>query len=111
MERRTRTRYNLSAPVSFLWKNRGGSRHRGEGFTRDVCSGGVFVFTDTYPPLNAGLQIEVMFPSLEAGSALQMRAQGQVLRVEPIGEGEKRGGFAAVCKTFVLRNKKVDVAK
>ena len=104
MDRRRTTRYKLSAPVNFSWRNPGGSHHRGQGFTRDISSDGTFVLTDTCPPPGVLIQIEVLFPAMEKDSVLKMRAQGEVLRVEAIAGGDTNRGFAAICKSFVLRN-------
>ncbi len=104
MDRRRTTRYKLTAPVNFSWRNPGGSHHKGEGFTRDISSEGAFILTDTCPPPGALIQIEVLFHAMERGSVLKMRAQGEILRVEAVGGGDPNAGFAAVCKSFVLRN-------
>ena len=90
--------------MAFFWKDRGGSRHEGEGFTRDLAEGGVFVFTDNPPPVGTVVRAEVFFPPFKAGSALQVKAKCEVLRVESSAPGKKRGGFAALSKSFVLRN-------
>ena len=104
MERRQHTRYDLSASVAFFWKNQGGSRHDGEGFTRDLSEGGMFVFTDNPPPVGTIVRIDVFFPPFKTGAALQVKAKCEVLRLESSAAGETRGGFAAISKSFVLRN-------
>ncbi len=105
MDRRRTTRYKLTAPVNFSWRNPGESEHRGQGFTRDISADGTFVLTDTCPPPGALIQIEVLFPAMEKNSVLKMRAQGKVSRVEAVDGDETNRGFAATCKSFVLRNK------
>ena len=90
--------------MAFFWKNQGGSRHDGEGFTRDISEGGMFVFADNPPPVGTIVRMDVFFPPFESGSALQVKAKCEVLRVESSAPGEGRGGFAALSKSFVLRN-------
>ncbi len=107
VERRRHTRYDLSAPATFFWKSRGGPRQDGEGFTRDLAQGGMFIFTDMPPPIGTVVQVDVLFPPFKAGSALQMRSKCEVLRVEPGAPGETRSGFAAISKSFALRNSKI----
>ncbi len=92
--------------MTFFWKNRGESGQEAEGFTRDLAQGGMFIVTDTPPPVGTMVQVDVLFPSFEAGSALQMRSKCRVLRVERGTPGETRGGFAALSKSFALRNSK-----
>jgi hypothetical protein len=111
MERRQHNRYDLKAFVNFFWKNRGNGHHHGEGFTRDLSGGGIFVYTETQPPVGASVQIEVFFPATKAGSGLQMAAKGRVLRVEQTGNGSQSGGFAAKSKNFLLRNRKASDEK
>ena len=106
VERRRTTRYEIHAPVRFLWRNPSGSRHRGEGMTRDISPEGMFILSAICPPMDAVLQIEVKFPALEAGPALHVRTSGRVLRRDLITGAEVQGGFAAVCKAFALRSEK-----
>jgi len=94
--------------VKFEGKNRGGSRHRGEGVTRDISTVGIYVLTEACPPVDALLQIQVQLPSAPEGPGLQMRTSGRVVRQERIAGGEVHGGFGAFCKTFVFQNKKGD---
>ena len=106
-ERRKHPRYGVRAPVDFLWKSLAGSLHKGEGFSRDIGTEGIFVITDSYPPAETGVQIEVFLPALkEGGSRLRMSAKAQVLRVEPAASGKQFGGFAAVSKSFALYDPK-----
>lgn len=105
VERRRHTRYDLSATVAFFWKTRGGSRRQGEGFTRDLSESGMFVFTDNPPPVGTLVRADLFFPPFKAGSALQLKSKCEVMRVEPPEPGETRGGFAALSKSFVLRNR------
>lgn len=109
VERRRTIRYRIRASVKFQWTSRGGSRHQGEGVTWDLCTEGMFVLSETCPPLGARLEIQVQFPPRAKGRGLQMRTSGSVLRRELITEGEIRAGFAAVCKTFALRIEKGQV--
>ncbi|MBI3669120.1 MAG: PilZ domain-containing protein [Acidobacteria bacterium] len=95
--------------MKFQWRNRGGSRHRGEGVTRDISTNGMYVLTDASPPVDAWLQIQVQFPPLAEGRGLQMRTSGHVIRRELIAGGETHRGFAAACKTFVLRHQRGDL--
>lgn len=90
--------------MAFLWKNRGGPRREGEGFTRDLSEGGMFVLTENPPPVGTIVRVDVFFPPFKTGAALQVKARCEVLRLESSAPGETRGGFAARSKSFVLRN-------
>jgi len=81
----------------------------GEGVTRDLSTEGMYVLTETCPPLHAKVQIQVQFPPLTESRGLQMRTSGHVLRRELIAGAKVHGGFAAACKTFTLRNKGGDL--
>jgi len=93
MEMRQSKRYRLRASVTFSWEHADGSRMRGEGYTRDICSAGVFVLTSDRLPAGTTVKLEVILPSLnENRSGASLRTQGRVVRLEEIG-------FAATAKT------------
>jgi hypothetical protein len=87
-------RYRLSVPVVFRWKTEGGSRRISRGFTRDISTQGVFVFSPEIPAAGTSVRLEFLFPSLEESSdGLRLRSVGEVVRVETGSQGT---GFAAV---------------
>lgn len=105
VDRRRQHRYQLAALATFSWKETKGKKHRGEGYTRDVSKRGVFIVSDSCPPSHTKLRLDVILPPLKYDSApVQMRGQGQVVRVEQ-GRTAKRKGFAAEVQHFTLRNK------
>ncbi|MHB8485876.1 MAG: hypothetical protein ACYDCM_09115, partial [Candidatus Acidiferrales bacterium] len=61
MDRRQHTRFDLSAPVTYFWKEQGSIRRAGRGTTRDVSECGLFVVTDSFPPAGAVIEFEVSF--------------------------------------------------
>ena len=66
----------------------------GKGTIRDISDRGVFIITDTVPPVGAHLDVDVHLPSLDVSSgAVQLHGEGVVVRVET-GADEGRG-FAA----------------
>jgi PilZ domain len=93
VEQRRVRRHALSAPVIFSWTDPQGKSCHGGGFTRDISTAGMFVFSDAPPPLERPVQLQVLLPSFD-GSApgLSLNAAGRVVRVE-IREGLT--GFAA----------------
>ncbi len=106
MDRRRSTRYRLSATVNFHWKDEEGLRRQGGGSPRDVSEKGIFVVSDTCPPVGAALRLHVFFYARLDNLQLQMQAKAEVLRVEFGDELVGRGGFAALIKTLDLRNLK-----
>ena len=90
MELRQNKRYRLSAPVSFSWVSRDGAVGAGEGHTRDISVGGVFILTTSLSPEGSVVRIEVNLPPLRArGQRVRLRTQGRVVRMEG-------NGFAAM---------------
>jgi hypothetical protein len=87
-------RYRVSATASFLWERADGLLEETSGAIRDISDRGVFIVTDTVPPVGAHLDVDVHLPSVEAGSAaVQLHGEGVVVRIETrAGEGR---GFAA----------------
>jgi predicted heme/steroid binding protein len=102
VELRKTKRYRLSAPAIFLWSshngNHNGKPQGGKGVTRDINTFGVYVLTDTLPPVGALVQMEIVLPKLtDPGSGMHLYGEGVVLRGEPRGSqdvGSSQGGFA-----------------
>ncbi len=79
VERRVGQRFSYLLPVS-LRECSGGAE--GAGFTQDLSSRGVFLFTDT--PLAEGSEIELtlrMPSEITLGESMRVRCRGRVLRV------------------------------
>ncbi|MHB8616342.1 MAG: PilZ domain-containing protein [Candidatus Acidiferrales bacterium] len=103
MDRRQHTRFDLSAPVTYFWKEQGSIRRAGRGTTRDVSECGLFVVTDSFPPAGAVIEFEVSF-SFRDDSQIQMKAKGEVVRVDANGNAAAVHGFAAATKVLWLCN-------
>jgi len=101
-ERRRVKRYRMSTAVIFHWKGPDNKLFQGEGVTRDMSVDGVFVLTPTCPPANAVVHLEVLLPLSDGASKAQMKADMTVLRVDHEISGNKRSGFSAVGKGFLL---------
>lgn len=101
MDRRERRRFDVSAPVAYVWTNSDSMQHSATGVTRDVSESGVFIVADTLPPVGAVVQFEVSF-SFRDDSHIQMRAHGKVLRVEATAGDKTQSGFAAATNQPVL---------
>ena len=109
MERRQCRRFDLRAEARWIWKDHKAVHHMGSGLTRDISTQGVFVYTDSLPPHDASVRVELILPSaspVEDGP--RMVAKARTLRLEPAGPGKSDGGFAAVFSKPVslLRNRK-----
>lgn len=85
MDRRSRKRFDLEAPVKYSWTDSEQVQRAGQGTTRDVSERGIFILTDAPPPAGATVQVEVSFPFRDE-SRIQLKAQGRVTRVETSGE-------------------------
>jgi len=94
MERRRHERHDLSAPVRFDWELADGASHQGTGITRDLSAVGLYVMTDDAPPAGVTVQFEVDLESARPGSGVNVRAKGQVTRVETPESGGRLAGFA-----------------
>jgi PilZ domain len=94
MERRRHQRHDLSAPVKFDWELLDGTNREGMGVTRDFSAGGLFVMTDDPPPVGTTVHFEVDLETSRLGSAVNIRAKGQVNRIEMTGLAGRLGGFA-----------------
>jgi len=104
MDRRQHRRFDLSAPVTYAWRKKGEGRRTADGITRDVSEMGLFVVTDSPPPLGSVVRFEVSFVFRD-NSQVQMRARGKVLRVETDKKANSDQGFAARTKTLWFSNR------
>lgn len=105
VDRRVRSRYELTVPVTFLWKGVHGARYRGEGYTRDLSEHGIYVVTNTCPPLEANLRMELFLPPLKRrGAPVHMRGRAKIVRIESEPPAAPQG-FAAIVNNFTLYSK------
>jgi hypothetical protein len=99
IELRKANRYRLTAPAHFLWAPQEGKPQSGQGVTRDMNAFGVYVLTDSLPPVGALVQLDILLPKLvDPGFGMSLAGEGVVLRVDPKGSegaGSKDAGFAA----------------
>lgn len=103
LERREHTRYGVHALVDFEWVDEGVIR-RGQGYTRDISTKGMFIYSEAHPPAKADLLVDVSFRDVSSiPTKLQMRAKGLVIRVEPATDPGSQQGFAILNRSFELR--------
>lgn len=107
LERRGHRRFDLCIRVQFRWKDRKGIHYLGSGTTRDIGTGGMFVYSDTLPPERTEVRMELYAASspLEEPS-LEMTTKARVLRLEPATAGKPNGGFAVASQSFAIRRRK-----
>ena len=106
LERRRQIRFGLHAPVHFSWTDRNGVIHKGEGFSRDISSHGVYVYAEwrTQPQRDADIDVDILLHSFsEDQVTLHMSGRAKVIRVEPLAADEHSGGFVAESDSFVFR--------
>ena len=93
MQQRESVRFPLRLPVIFRWNDDLGGRQQNGGFTRDISTDGLFVYSPIPPPPGVTIEVEVMLPPLEvSGHGVRLWSEGTVLRIERKGE---HTGFAA----------------
>src|SRR5450631_4912638 len=99
MDLRKQKRYNVSAPVLFMWALHDGEPHGGRGITRDINTFGVYVITDALPPVGARVQMTIALPKLtDTGAGMQLTCEGVVLRSE--SDDVTKHGFAASAQFY-----------
>jgi hypothetical protein len=105
LERRRQIRFGLRAPVHFTWADRDGVVHKGDGFSRDISSHGVYVYTEggTQPQRDADIEVDILLHSFSESHHLHMRGRARVVRVEPVPSEERPGGFVAQSDSYVFQ--------
>lgn len=93
MERRTKVRYKLCAPVLLEWTDATGSVIRQGGFSRDISTGGLYIYCSKQPNINQSALCEVLLPLNRERhfSGLRLKAVINVVRIET---EKKETGFA-----------------
>ena len=101
VQRRRAIRYEMRVPVLFTWNDERGKKRQSAGFTRDICSRGLFVYCSECPPAGSVLNLSVVLPPFgESDSGVHLEAKGMVTRTE---RDRDRNGFA-VASNFALPN-------
>ncbi len=92
---RSEKRYEVRACAFLCWTSSDGEFMTAEGVTRDVSMRGAFVVSDQYPPLGTVVQMNVMLPDVQSGTAgAHLVGEGKVVRVEVYaGEHAEAGSF------------------
>jgi hypothetical protein len=94
-DRRKACRYIVQVHVLFSWEGLPGPSFHGEGITRDVSVAGVYVYTQTRPPMNAVLHTEILLPKASGRGDIRAECEMRVQRVEQQDlRGSRRSGFA-----------------
>jgi len=101
-DRRERPRFSVRASATFEWRDPQGVQRRGQGVTRDISAKGLFVFSESLPPLKVDLRLEVLFGSVGEEGNLQLEVEALVLRVEPATGLGTSSGFAVLNKSYSL---------
>jgi len=92
--RRTATRYQITGMVSFKWQSADGCFYEGIGIARDIGKGGVFIESDSIPPVGSPLTITVTLPGgSKPNVTLQLSGSGYVLHLQR--EPYPASGFGA----------------
>ena len=102
-DRRKGKRFRLRLAVLFSWRDAQGRLQSGEGWSRDIGSRGVYVRTDTAPPVGTLLEMNIFLPELGYKiRTAEIHAKGHVARIdcERIGQA---CGFAAINQSIVVR--------
>lgn len=93
LQPRRALRFQMRVPVIFCWSDEQGQAKQGGGFTRDISTAGVFVYSAAPPPVGTSVEIDVLLPIRAGGGpGARLHSPGRVVRVESRGE---HGGFAA----------------
>jgi len=99
---RRRARFSISAPVVFRWRHESGGYENGDGITRDIGIGGMFIVTNgPSPPENASIRCEASLPAVDPSRPRwRLRISGLVQRA--IYQNNEVTGFAVKTKSFLL---------
>lgn len=97
MDQRKSIRYPVNCPAMCRWAVSDARRQTSFGLTRDISVRGVFVLNNSSPPIGTPIELNIAIPNLSGSSrGLHLVATGSVIRIDELGDHEKRGFAAAV---------------
>ena len=102
VESRKYRRFRLEVPVIFFWKDAQDLRREAVGITRDLSTGGAFVFATTHPPLEAHIKLRELLPAGGQAPPLRMFGGGKLVRVKTAPESPP-AGFALAGGQIIFR--------
>jgi len=101
-ERRKSARYAITGEVQFKWQARDGRWYDAFGVTRNIGKGGVFIESDSIPPIASVLKLIVTLPAeSKSDVTLQLGGVGFVCHVRQEPSQTKGFGASAVFRTEV----------
>ena len=95
-------------PVLFRWNDTAGNHMKGEGLSRDISIRGIYVWSDTQPPHDANVMLELLLTGVRANTEppLRVETEARVMRVED-GQGKNfTAGFAVACEHLNLMERR-----
>lgn len=109
LSRRKYRRMKIEIPVLFSWPN--SPRITANGLTRDVSSSGIFIITNSAPPLGSLVKLVVLVRRSGAlASDLRITTSGRVLRIETASAEDGTYGFAVQTRSRLALSKVKRVA-
>jgi PilZ domain-containing protein len=95
VERRAGQRFEVNLPLAVLFDGRTFC-----GFTQDVCSRGVFFYTDAALPQGAWVELILTLPSeITLAESMRVRCRGRVLRTSDPSP-QRRNGIAVRFESY-----------
>ena len=90
--RRAFRRFQLAVPALFRWRRE--EEHREVGCCSNIGTGGLFVLSTRYPPVETEVQVEIVLPALDpAAREVRISCVGRVIRTQDSGH-IRPAGFA-----------------
>ena len=94
--RRAFRRFQLAVPALFRWRQ--GQEYREVGCCTSIGTGGLFVLTTRYPPVETEIQVEIVLPALyPAAREVRINCVGRVIRTQDSGHLSSAGFAVAGC--------------
>ena len=104
LRRFLRVPVGVSAVIS--WADPHGLLQRRKAVARDMSAKGMFLYTDSPPPIGSAITLEILLPLLRnATSSLRVKADARVVRIQPPDEEQEEpvSGFAVITDRFTLQ--------
>ena len=105
MDRRKDERHAVSGTAWFQWEDCAGEHREQTGSLRNVSALGLFVETNSPPPMGTEISIQFDFSGSDISPAVWIKAKGQVTRIEPSRIDGHNSGFGASTSLMMLQRR------
>jgi PilZ domain len=107
IERRQQNRFELRAICEFEWRDSQNVKRSAEAVCRDISSKGLYLWSESLPPVGTYIALKVFLKTQGAGPKLLIEITARVVRVVPAKASDDVPAIAVENKFYQLKRRLV----